>query len=274
VNTGGWRASTGVITLLLVASTAPATITTTVQLNGRDAPRGTQVGVYLSGTTRDPVASGDPDQPLQVPPGKYDVRATIPGGPIAGVEVWHPDVVVGAGQDVSVTLSAVQKRGSLQVRVFMGRDELKGASVLLLPSGAWDERGLVMTEGEPLPLTAGRYKLLARIETPVGRLETTRDDVEVKAEQQTDVRLEIPLGGYLTVDVKGRSEEDNLLVGFAPPGSDEVVAEINAFAECLLPAGTYDLLVEDGAAVPPRQRWKRGVRVTAGQKSIVTVPSP
>lgn len=268
------RAWTGVVALLVLGASSPATITTTVQLNGVAAPRGTQVGIYRSGTTHDPVAAGEPGEPLQVPPGKYDVRATIPGGPVVGVEVWHPDVEVGAGQEQTISLAAVQKRGSLRVSVFMGRDELKGAIILLLPAGYWDENGIVVTEGEPLPLTVGKYRLLARVDTPVERLEAAKDSVVVNADRETSVRMEIPLGGYLTVEVDGRKEDDNLLVGFAPPGGDEVIAQINAFAQCLLPAGTYDLLIEDPNALPPRQRWRRGVRVTAGQRSIVTVQPP
>ena len=271
----GWRRGVEIVAGSQLAIRVPigveaSRIVAQVQINGVPAPLGTRVSIFRVGETSEPIGIGIPGQPIRIGAGRYDVRAEIPGGPLDGIQVWKPEVRVNAGQTVTVSLVAIQKRGTLLVNVFAGPEPLNEAQVMLLPPGSRAESQALFSPGIEIPVAAGTYTVVARLDTPGGRLETAKDNVVVAPDRPTNLRLDIGAPGRLTVQIAGRKAEDGVPVGLVRPGGTEPIGLIESFAEYVVPPGKYDLRVEEGARV----YWQRNVKVPAGEKTVLTITPP
>jgi hypothetical protein len=245
-----------------------------VKFNGAPAPLGTRVAILHVGDTENPVVSGAAGETLQVPAGKYDVRATIPGGPLDGIQVWKPEVRLQAGQSVDVDLVAMQKRGTLQVDLFSAGQPLAGSEVMLVPAGSTGDTDALFAPGRPITLPAGTYKVVGRLDTPAGRVQVEKTDIVVAPDAPASVQIDMPPLGRLAVEVAGRRPEDGIAVSVMRSGEDTPAGAIEGFSENVVPVGTYDLKAEDPHYQAHPTYWLRNVKVTAGKKTSVVIKPP
>jgi hypothetical protein len=251
-----------------------ARLVATVMLNGQPAPQGTRIAIYHAGETDEAVAGGAPGEPIIVPPGRYDVRALIPGGPSGNIDVWKPEVTILPGSSQSITLAAAQKRGTLRVTVLSGGEQADDATVALVPAGE-------SSDGQPLfqanvthAAPVGTFTLVAQIETPLGALRISRPGVKVSANQLTALTVDVGPSARLTVEIPGRGPESSIIVGVVRAGQVEPAGNIDAFTTQRLPPGRYDLRIENPNDGAPRVYWYRHVELKPGDSRTVLAPEP
>ncbi len=275
----GWRRNLEVVPDAELVIRVPvgkeeAHLVANVQFNGAPAPLGTRVAVLHSGDTEDPVITGSPGETLTLPGGHYDVRASIPGGPLDAIEVWKPDVIVRAGDNVTVTLAGAQRRGTLQVDLFSNGQPTTNGEVILVQAGAHEESNAVFTPGRALTLPMGTYKVIGRLDTIMGKVTVAQDNVVVAPDAPASVHLDLPPLAQISVEVADYTPADGIVVGIARAGEDTPAGQVEAFSEATVPIGTYDLRIEVHSSGTPVTFWHRGVKVRAGDHRVVKVKVP
>lgn len=277
-STDGWRrgielAAASRIALRVALGSAPGTILVRVRLNGEPAPEGTRVLLFAPGVRDDYLEAGWPDEPLTAPRGTYDVAAEIPASVLSPVTVWKPSVELQSGATVQLTLDAVQKVGRVQPVVVSAEAVVDDAVVFVLPNGSRSETNHALSPGEEASLPVGSYTFGARLETVGGPLLAWHDGVQVRDGERTQVKLDLGPTGFLQVRVAGHGESDGFIAGIVPRGQATPVGWLQAFASERVPAGRYDLRMEQPGFVP-RLWWHRDVEVGPGERKVISTKPP
>lgn len=269
----GWRrgvelAAATRVSLRVALGKGPGRLVVRVRLNGVTAPEGTRLFLHPPGDRTTEVASGWPDEPLVASPGRYDVRATIPGSAFGDIEVWRAGVSLEAGVTAEVTLDARQKMGAVRVQAASGGEPVDEAVLMVLSNGARGDSDNTIAGGDEARLPAGTYTLAARLETPGGAVVGYRDGVKVVPDGLAQVTVEMGPCGTLEVEVGG---DDSGLwnVGLVRPGETRPSGWLETGTAYRVPAGRYDLRLERQAGV--RTLLQRGVVVAPGEHKHVVV---
>jgi hypothetical protein len=248
-----------------------ARLTANVLLNGQPAPTGTRVAIFHTGDTDTPVIGGAPGEPISLPPGRYDVRAEIPASGMGFIEVWKPDVTVGSGADLKITLAAAQKLGRVKFTVTSAGVPVTGAVVALIHPNSRGDGEPLFDPSQEISFAPGTYKAVAQLATALGELRAMKSGVKVVSGELTEVTIELAATSSLQVNVVGRKAGDALNVVIYRSGEVESAGTLNAFEPQRLPSGTYDLRVDEMMFNPPRTRWYKRITLVPGETKLVNV---
>lgn len=271
----GWRrdvelAAGSKVNLAVAMSTEPARLVVDVRLNGRPAPGGTRLFVHKPGLVEEEVASGWPGEAFAVPPGRWDVRAEIPGGAAGMIVVWQPEVRVVAGQRIKLRLDAAHKLGFLHVDVVSGDVVLIDAAATLHEGDRRSGDGVSLVVGQADPTPVGRYTVGVEWHSAGGTVRKWVGDVVVESEKITKKVIDVGPTGNLSVDLQGFSNDTDAVIHLVRPRQLEPVGTLAPFEPFRVPAGRYDVRVLQTWPLPGLW-WRRDVEIKAGDEKMLII---
>lgn len=271
----GWRrdvelAAGSKVNLAVALSDDPAKLVVDVRLNNRPAPGGTRLFVHKPGLVDEEVASGWPGEAFVVPPGRWDVRAEIPGGTAGMIVVWQPEVRVTPGQRLKLRLDAAHKLGFLQVDIVSGDVTLIDAAATLHEGDKRSGEGLSVVVGQAEPTPVGRYTLEVEWYSAGGVVRKRVSDVVVESEKITRKVVDLGPTGNLSVDLQGFANDTDAVIELVRPRQMEPVGTLAPFEPFRVPAGRYDVRVLQTWPLPGLW-WRRGVEVKAGDEKMLII---
>lgn len=120
-------------------------------------------------------------------------------------------------------------------------------------------------------MPAGPYTVGARLDTPAGKITTHKDGVIVKPGVETSLRIALNGVAHVRVEFAAAKPDSNVTIGMVKPGEEKPLGTIAAFEDSIVPAGTYDLRIEETHDGKPHVHWRRGVKLPPGEKTLVTI---
>ncbi len=251
----------------------PARLVVRIRVNGQPTVQAARISVHPAGRRDEEAAGGWPDEELQLPPGTYDVTATLPGDLLGEHQIWREKVSLVGGQRTEVTLDGARKVGTLNVCPVAGGARLVEAVVLLLADGARGSSQTRLTPCSDERLPAGRYTVAIERMTAVGAITSHHDGIEVNADGRTAASMELQRLSRLVIEWTGALRGD-WIVGIVRPGRGKPSEWFALDVPMEVPPGEWDLRFERGDAWPRRGFWMRGVVLGEGETKRLRVAPP
>ena len=235
----------------------------------RLAPEDGSVYAYPVGASDLPLAETIFERPLNITPGRYDVRVLFSRSRDRQ-SIWLRDVLLEPDEPAlhKVEFSA----GEIDVGVTIGADGLEAGQILVyvFKSGEHDEIVTSMGVSEPVLLTAGAYdvRVVWSVDSEEKEIRWVHN-VQVNAGLQSKLNIPINRGSLLVHARNAGAELAPGSVRLAVYNTGDLQEQLidSGFADAPLglATGVYDIKATFAGSHDKPSRWLRGVKISDGE---------